>query len=72
METGAKDYQKHNPSQFDLITNGIKDETDTANQIRIVEQMIVSKVDAIVLAPADSKALRAGREEGCGRGASLS
>jgi ribose transport system substrate-binding protein len=57
METGAKDYQKHNPGQFDLITNGIKDETDTANQIRIVEQMIVSKVDAIVLAPADSKAL---------------
>ncbi|MDE1184199.1 sugar ABC transporter substrate-binding protein [Paraburkholderia sp.] len=57
METGAKDYQKHNPNLFDLVTNGIKDETDTANQIRIVEQMIVSKVDAIVLAPADSKAL---------------
>ncbi|MDN7590099.1 sugar ABC transporter substrate-binding protein [Burkholderia seminalis] len=57
METGAKDYQKHNANQFDLVTNGIKDETDTANQIRIVEQMIVSKVDAIVLAPADSKAL---------------
>ena len=57
METGAKEYQKHNSAQFDLITNGIKDETDTANQIRIVEQMIVSKVDAIVLAPADSKAL---------------
>ncbi|AOI57493.1 LacI family transcriptional regulator [Burkholderia diffusa] len=57
MENGAKEYQKHNAGQFDLITNGIKDETDTANQIRIVEQMIVSKVDAIVLAPADSKAL---------------
>ncbi|RQR39836.1 MULTISPECIES: sugar ABC transporter substrate-binding protein [unclassified Burkholderia] len=57
MENGAKEYQKHNAGQFDLITNGIKDETDTANQIRIVEQMIVSKVDAIVIAPADSKAL---------------
>src|SRR5579863_215020 len=57
MENGAKDYQKHNASQFDLITNGIKNETDTAAQIQIVEQMIVSKVDAIVLAPADSKAL---------------
>src|ERR1700761_8468669 len=57
MENGAKDYQAHNPSQFDLITNGIKDETDTAAQIRIVEQMIVSKVDALVIAPADSKAL---------------
>ncbi|WP_042265702.1 sugar ABC transporter substrate-binding protein [Paraburkholderia heleia] len=57
METGAKDYQKHNADQFDLVTNGIKNETDTAAQIQIVEQMIVSKVDAIVLAPADSKAL---------------
>ena len=57
MENGAKDYQKHNPGEFDLITNGIKNETDTAAQIQIVEQMIVSKVDAIVLAPADSKAL---------------
>ncbi|KVW39057.1 sugar ABC transporter substrate-binding protein [Burkholderia ubonensis] len=57
MENGAKEYQKHNAAQFDLVTNGIKDETDTASQIRIVEQMIVSKVDAIVLAPADSKAL---------------
>ena len=57
METGAKDYQAHNASKFTLITNGIKDETDTANQIRIVEQMIVSKVDALVIAPADSKAL---------------
>ncbi|QGZ61444.1 sugar ABC transporter substrate-binding protein [Paraburkholderia acidisoli] len=57
MENGAKDYQKHNASQFDLVTNGIKNETDTSAQIQIVEQMIVSKVDAIVLAPADSKAL---------------
>ncbi|GLU35659.1 sugar ABC transporter substrate-binding protein [Trinickia caryophylli] len=57
MEEGAKDYQKHNANKFDLITNGIKNETDTAAQINIVEQMINSKVDAIVLAPADSKAL---------------
>ena len=57
MENGAKDYQKHNPAKFDLITNGIKNETDTAAQINIVEQMISSHVDAIVLAPADSKAL---------------
>ncbi|MBN3852928.1 sugar ABC transporter substrate-binding protein [Paraburkholderia sp. Ac-20340] len=57
METGAKDYQKHNSGEFDLVTNGIKNETDTAAQIQIVEQMIVAKADAIVLAPADSKAL---------------
>ena len=57
MENGAKDYQAHNAAKFSLITNGIKNETDTAAQINIVEQMIDSHVDAIVLAPADSKAL---------------
>jgi ribose transport system substrate-binding protein len=57
MEDGAKAYQKEHAAEFDLISNGIKDESDTANQIRIVEQMIVSKVDALVIAPADSKAL---------------
>jgi ribose transport system substrate-binding protein len=57
MEDGAKSYQKEHPEQFDLVSNGIKDETDTSSQIRIVEQMIVSQVDAIVIAPADSKAL---------------
>jgi len=57
MEDGAKAYQKDHSTDFDLISNGIKDESDTANQIRIVEQMIVSRVDALVIAPADSKAL---------------
>ncbi|WP_277372419.1 sugar ABC transporter substrate-binding protein [Pseudomonas sp. AA-38] len=57
MEDGAKAYQKEHPDQFELVANGIKDETDTSAQIRIVEQMIVSKVDALVIAPADSKAL---------------
>ena len=57
MEDGAKTYQKEHAGDFDLISNGIKDETDTSAQIRIVEQMIVSKVDALVIAPADSKAL---------------
>lgn len=57
MENGAKDYHRANADKFDLITNGIKDERDTANQIKIVEQMMVNKVDALVIAPADSKAL---------------
>jgi ribose transport system substrate-binding protein len=57
MEDGAKAHQKQHASQYTLIANGIKDETDTANQIRIVEQMIVEHANAIVIAPADSKAL---------------
>ncbi len=57
MEDGAKTYQKEHASEFELVSNGIKDESDTSAQIRIVEQMIVSKVNALVIAPADSKAL---------------
>jgi ribose transport system substrate-binding protein len=57
MEDGAKDYQKQHSAEFDLISNGIKNESDTAAQIDIVNQMIVKKVDALVIAPADSKAL---------------
>ncbi|HCN44280.1 MAG TPA: LacI family transcriptional regulator [Pseudomonas sp.] len=57
MEDGAKAYQKEHAGEFDLVSNGIKDESDTGNQIGIVEQMIVSGVNALVIAPADSKAL---------------
>ena len=57
MEEGAKVHQKAHSADYSLIANGIKDETDTAAQIKIIQQMIVEKVDAIVLAPADSKAL---------------
>ena len=57
MEDGAKAYQKEHAGEFELVSNGIKDETDSGNQIRIVEQMIVSGVNALVIAPADSKAL---------------
>ncbi|WLH25900.1 sugar ABC transporter substrate-binding protein [Pseudomonas sp. FP215] len=57
MQDGAKQYQKDHAADFDMITNGIKNETDTAAQIDIVNQMILSKVNAIVIAPADSKAL---------------
>ena len=57
MEDGAKQHQKAHAAEYTLIANGIKDETDTAAQIKIVQQMVVEHVDAIVIAPADSKAL---------------
>jgi ribose transport system substrate-binding protein len=57
MQDGAKKYQKDHSADFDMITNGIKNETDTSAQIDIVNQMILAKVNAIVIAPADSKAL---------------
>ncbi|MCS4294301.1 ribose transport system substrate-binding protein [Comamonas sp. BIGb0152] len=57
MEDGAKAHQKANAAQYTLVANGIKDETDTAAQIKMVEQMVAQRVQAIVIAPADSKAL---------------
>lgn len=57
MADGAEAYQSENADQFDLIINGIKNETDLAQQVALVEQMIARGVDAIVIAPADSKAL---------------
>ena len=57
MEDGAREHQKANAETYDLICNGIKDEQDVNKQIEIVNQMIARGVDAIVIAPADSKAL---------------
>ncbi|MBL9134849.1 MAG: sugar ABC transporter substrate-binding protein [Verrucomicrobiales bacterium] len=57
MENGARAHQKAHAADYELLANGIKDELDVARQIDMVEQMIAQKVDAIVIAPADSKAL---------------
>jgi len=57
MEEGAKAHQSDHTDEYDLQTIGIKDELDVAEQISIIELMIAQGVDAIVVAPADSKAL---------------
>jgi ribose transport system substrate-binding protein len=57
MQEGAERHQAAHASSYDLVATGIKDEQDVARQIAIVEQMIARGVSAIVLAPADSKAL---------------
>jgi ribose transport system substrate-binding protein len=57
MAEGAKKHQAANPTKYDLIVNGIKNESDLAEQVNLVEQMIAQRVHAIVIAPADSKAL---------------
>lgn len=57
MENGAKAHQKAHAADYDLVANGIKDELDVSKQVELVEQMIAQKVDAIIIAPADSKAL---------------
>lgn len=57
MEDGARAHATANPERYELLANGIKDEKDVATQIAIVEQMLAQQVAAIVIAPADSKAL---------------
>jgi len=57
MADGTRRHHAENSDQYDLIINGIKDESDLTQQVSLIEQMIALGVDVIVLAPADSKAL---------------
>jgi ribose transport system substrate-binding protein len=57
MADGARQHQLQSEGAYDLIVNGIKNETDLAQQVALIDQMIASGVDAIVVAPADSKAV---------------
>jgi ribose transport system substrate-binding protein len=57
MEDGARAHQAAAPERYELIASGIRDEQDVGGQIRLVEQMIAEGVDALVIAPADSRAL---------------
>jgi ribose transport system substrate-binding protein len=57
MEEGAQAHHEQHRDEYDLKVVGIKDETDVTQQIQYVELMMAQGVDAIVIAPADSKAL---------------
>jgi ribose transport system substrate-binding protein len=57
MEEGARSHHKEHAEEYDLIAVGIKNEQDVSRQINLVETMVAQGVDAIVIAPADSKAL---------------
>ncbi|SAL76911.1 ribose transport system, substrate-binding protein [Caballeronia terrestris] len=57
MLDGAKNYQRHYASQLDLTASGTATEGGTAQQIRIVDELIGAKTNAIVIAPTDSTAI---------------
>jgi ribose transport system substrate-binding protein len=57
MRKGAETHHSEHAAKYDLVVNGIRDERDLSAQVSLVEQMVSQKVDAIVIAPADSKAL---------------
>lgn len=57
MAKGAQAHQQHHADAYELIVNGIDDERDLGRQVALVEEMVAAGVQAIVIAPADSKAL---------------
>jgi ribose transport system substrate-binding protein len=57
MAEGARRHQEKQPGSYELIVNGIKDERDLSRQVALIDEMIAQGVSAIVIAPADSKAL---------------
>lgn len=57
MADGAKKHQAAHAADYELLVSGIKNETDLAEQVNLVEQMTAQGAKAIVIAPADSKAL---------------
>ena len=56
MQEGAVKYAQTRGG-FDLVPVGIQSETDIDGQIAAVENLVTRQVDAIVIAPADSRAL---------------
>ncbi len=57
MADGARAHHAAGSDQYELIVNGIKNEIDLAQQVALIDQMIALGADAIVIAPADSKAM---------------
>ncbi len=57
MENGARRHQQAHAVEYELLANGIRDEQDVSKQLQLVEQMIAQQVQAIVIAPADSKSM---------------
>jgi ribose transport system substrate-binding protein len=57
MEDGARAHQTQDPARYELFAEGSKNELDVSRQIDLVEQMVARGAQALVLAPADSRAL---------------
>lgn len=57
MAEGAEAHHAAHGDAYDLIVNGIRNESDLGQQVALVEQMMATGVDALVIAPADSRAL---------------
>ena len=54
---GARRHQAAHAADYTLIVNGIRNESDVSQQVALIEQMLAQRVQALVVAPADSRAL---------------
>ncbi|MDH7975320.1 substrate-binding domain-containing protein [Sphingomonas sp. AR_OL41] len=57
MANGVRADHDKRGGEYRLLLNGTRNENDLAQQVAIIDQMIATRVDAIVVAPADSKAV---------------
>ncbi len=57
MAEGAQQHQATHAADYELLVSGIKNETDIGEQVNLVEQAVAQGARAIIVAPADSKAL---------------
>lgn len=57
MAEGVRADQAKRSGDYRILLNGTRNENDLAQQVAIIDQMIAMRVDAIVIAPADSKAV---------------
>lgn len=57
MADGARAHHDAMAGRYDLVVNGMRNETDVEEQVGLVEQMVARKAAAIVIAPADSQAM---------------
>lgn len=57
MADGATRHQAAHAAEYDLLVNGIRNESDITQQVALVEQVLAQGVQAVVIAPADSRAL---------------
>jgi ribose transport system substrate-binding protein len=57
LEEGARAHHETHADAYELKVVGMKNETDVSEQVKSVELLIAQGVKAIVIAPAESKAL---------------
>ena len=57
MAAGATQHQAAHAAEYELLVSGIRNETDLGGQVNLVEQAVAQGATAIVIAPADSRAL---------------